>query len=67
MVQGDVERSESEEIGVNLATPETVRKLQTASYTKAKESPEYRFYTLYDDESFDFLGYTMGRYWFPKN
>jgi RNA-directed DNA polymerase len=33
---------------VNLATPETVQKLQTALHTKAKESPEYRFYALYD-------------------
>ena len=32
----------------NLATPETVQKLQTALHAKAKESPEYRFYTLYD-------------------
>jgi RNA-directed DNA polymerase len=33
---------------VNLATPEKVQKLQTALHTKAKESPGYRFYALYD-------------------
>ena len=33
---------------MNLATPKTVEKLQTALRTKAKESPDYRFYALYD-------------------
>jgi len=33
---------------VNLATPESVRKLQRALYAKAKANPAYRFYTLYD-------------------
>jgi group II intron reverse transcriptase/maturase len=33
---------------VNLATPETIRNLQRALYAKAKGSPDYRFYTLYD-------------------
>ena len=33
---------------MNLATPETVRKLQTALHAKAKGSPNYRFYLLYD-------------------
>jgi len=33
---------------VNLSTPETIQKLQTALHTKAKESPGYRFYALYD-------------------
>jgi len=33
---------------VNLKTPERVQKLQTALHTKAKGSPEYRFYALYD-------------------
>jgi RNA-directed DNA polymerase len=33
---------------VNLKTPERVQKLQTALHTKAKESPGYRFYALYD-------------------
>jgi RNA-directed DNA polymerase len=33
---------------VNLATPESVRKLQRALYAKAKADPAYCFYTLYD-------------------
>lgn len=33
---------------MNLSTPEKVQKLQTALHTKAKGSPEYRFYCLYD-------------------
>jgi len=33
---------------VSLAPPETVRKLQATLHTKAKGSPSYRFYLLYD-------------------
>jgi group II intron reverse transcriptase/maturase len=33
---------------MGLATPETVGKLQTTLHAKAKDSPDYRFYTLYD-------------------
>ena len=33
---------------MNLATPESVRKLQRALYAKAKANPTFRFYTLYD-------------------
>lgn len=33
---------------MSLETPDSVRKLQTALHVKAKESPNYRFYLLYD-------------------
>ena len=33
---------------MGLVTPETVRKLQTTLHVKAKKSPSFRFYTLYD-------------------
>jgi RNA-directed DNA polymerase len=33
---------------MSLGPPATVEKLQTALHTKAKESPAYRFYALYD-------------------
>ena len=33
---------------MNLTTPESVQKLQTALHEKAKESPDFRFYALYD-------------------
>ena len=33
---------------MRLAPPEKVGKLQTALHTKAKQSPGYRFYALYD-------------------
>jgi len=32
----------------DLATPESVRKLQTVLHAKAKAEPEFRFYLLYD-------------------
>jgi RNA-directed DNA polymerase len=32
----------------NLATPQSVQKLQTALHAKAKEAPGFRFYALYD-------------------
>src|SRR5882762_1091901 len=32
----------------NLTTPESVQKLQKALQAKAKGSPEFRFYALYD-------------------
>ena len=33
---------------MSLTTPESVQKLQTALHDKAKESPDFRFYALYD-------------------
>ena len=33
---------------MSLKPPETVWKLQTTLHAKAKESPGYRFYALYD-------------------
>jgi group II intron reverse transcriptase/maturase len=33
---------------MSLETPETVRKLQAALHAKAKGSPDFRFYSLYD-------------------
>ena len=33
---------------MNLATPSRVQKLQTALHDKAKGSPNFRFYALYD-------------------
>ena len=40
--------AESREIGVSLQPPEKTRKLQQALHAKAKGSPGYRFYLLYD-------------------
>ena len=33
---------------MNLTTPCSVQKLQTALHAKAKDSPSFRFYALYD-------------------
>jgi RNA-directed DNA polymerase len=40
--------ADSREIGVSLLPPPKVGKLQAALHTKAKDSPDYRFYALYD-------------------
>ena len=46
--EGGVERSEDEETGVSLQAPGKVQKLQQTLHAKAKGSPGFRFYALYD-------------------
>src|SRR6201997_189623 len=42
------EATKTEGLVSNLTTPESVQKLQAALHDKAKESPSFRFYALYD-------------------
>ncbi len=47
---------------MSLTPPATVGKLQTALHTKAKNSPDYRFYALYDKiYRRDVLGFAYAR------
>jgi RNA-directed DNA polymerase len=42
------EVTKTEGLVMSLATPESVQKLQAALHDKAKKSPDFRFYALYD-------------------
>jgi RNA-directed DNA polymerase len=54
--------ADSREIGVSLSPPVKVGKLQAALHTKAKDTPDYRFYALYDKlYRRDVLGHAFDR------
>ena len=55
-------KKEKPEIGMSLRTPESVWNLQKSLAAKAKGSPTYRFYSLYDKICRgDVLAYAYGR------
>ena len=47
-LKGNARSNEDGGIDVSLTTPASVQKLQMALHDKAKESPDLRFYALYD-------------------
>src|ERR1700720_2257879 len=47
-LKADARSDEDGGIDVSLTTLTSVQKLQTALHAKAKESPDFRFYALYD-------------------
>jgi RNA-directed DNA polymerase len=54
--------ADSREIGVSLSPPVKVGKLQAALHTKAKDTPDYRSYALYDKlYRRDVLGHAFDR------
>src|ERR1035437_2868661 len=42
------EVTKTEGLVMSLTNPESVQKLQTALHDKAKKSPDFRFYAMYD-------------------
>ena len=48
MVHGNARSGKNREIGLSPVTPPKVQKLQEALHAKAKGSPAYRFYAMYD-------------------
>src|SRR5262245_8243764 len=48
LLRGASPGAKGREVGVNLATPAKLGRLQEVLNTKAKQEPDYRFYLLYD-------------------